>query len=247
MNSFSLGIASDGTGAMLQRHYIIIGSSGSKNERLCEEIRGHSPIAEVRLILRTSFESEGVVVASWAERLVSELDAADEAARALTEGLTAEQLNWQPAAGVWSVGQCLEHLSIFNELYLPPIAKALAGKAKGAVEEITPGWFGRFFIHNFVEPSTSQKKAGAPKKIVPGSRVEISVVDRFAASNRLAREVIRQAREYNVNQIRFRNPLIPAIWFTTGTGLEIVSGHERRHLLQAQRVKTSAGFPRHSS
>lgn len=32
MNSFSLGIASDGTGAMLQGHYITIGSGGSKNE-----------------------------------------------------------------------------------------------------------------------------------------------------------------------------------------------------------------------
>ena len=182
-------------------------------------------------------------MAIWAERLVSELDAADESAHALTAGLSVELLNWQPAPGVWSVGQCLEHLSIFNEMYLPPIAKALTGKAKGAATEITPGWFGRFFIHNFVEPSTSQKKAGAPKRIVPGARVEMSVVDRFVASNRLAREVIGQAREYDVNRIRFRNPLIPVIWFTTGTGLEIVSGHERRHLLQAQRVKASVGFP----
>jgi DinB superfamily len=179
----------------------------------------------------------------WAERLVSELDAADERARKLFCGLSAEQLNWQPADGVWGVGQCLEHLCITNEVYLPAIARALEGKPKKHVEEVTPGWFGRLFIERFVEPSPKQKRVSAPKKIVPGSRVETSALERFLASNSATREVIGRAREYDVNQIRFRNPLISVIWFTVGTGLVIISGHERRHLLQAECVKAAEGFP----
>jgi hypothetical protein len=46
------------------------------------------------------------------------------------------------------------------------------------------------------------------------------------------------SRKYN-----FRNPFVPVIRFTVGTGLEILSKHERRHLLQAERVRESAGFP----
>jgi hypothetical protein len=145
---------------------------------------------------------------------------------------------------VWSVGQCLDHLYLTNEVYLPPLALALEGKAKGSALAITPGWFGRWFLKNFIEPSPKQKGASAPKKIVPRSRIEISVLDRFLSSNQAMRELVDHAREYDVNHIRFSNPFIPLVRFTVGTGLEIVSQHQRRHLLQAERVKALPDFPR---
>lgn len=183
------------------------------------------------------------VLPAWSIRLITELDAADQRVKELTLGLTPEQLNWQPAPGAWSVGQCLEHLCITNEAYSPAIASSLAGKPVSAVQEITIGWFGRWFIRSFIEPSPQTKRAKAPKKIVPGTRVELSVLDRFLRSNQATRELIRHAGDHDVNHIRFRNPFIPVLRFTAGTGLEIVSGHERRHLLQAERVKQSLEFP----
>lgn len=184
-----------------------------------------------------------IALPAWSGRLIAELDAADERANKLTIGLTTEQLNWQPEPGVWSIGQCLEHLSITNEAYLPAMSSSLSGKPISAVQEIAPGWFGRWFIRTYIEPSPQTKHVRAPKKIVPGVRVEGSVLDRFRRSNQASRELIHHAREYDVNRIRFRNPLIPVLRFTVGTGLEIVSGHERRHLLQAERVRHCSGFP----
>ncbi len=174
---------------------------------------------------------------AWSIRLIGELDASDRRAKELVAPLTVEQLNWQPADGGWSVGQCVEHLCITNEVYLPPITAALEGKSAASVDEITPGWFARWFLRSYIEPSPASKRAPAPKKIVPGSRVERSVLDRFLSSSQAAREVISRAGAFNVNRVRFKNPLIPGIRFTVGAGLLIVSGHERRHLLQAERVK----------
>jgi hypothetical protein len=42
---------------------------------------------------------------------------------------------------------------------------------------------------------------------------------------------------------RFKNPFIPVLRFTVGTGLEILAKHERRHLLQAERIRDSPEFP----
>jgi len=44
------------------------------------------------------------------------------------EGLSPEQLNWRPRPEAWSVGQCLEHLHLANEVYLPAISIALEGR-----------------------------------------------------------------------------------------------------------------------
>jgi len=181
---------------------------------------------------------------AWTQRLIRELHASDEHARKLMSGLSEEQLNWQPEAGAWSIGQCLEHLCLMNDVYLPPIAKSLEGKPKGKAEEITPGWFGAWFIRSFVEASPNQKRAPAPKKIVPASCVPPSVLERFLAGNEQVRKLIQRASEYDVNGIRFRNPFVPVIRFTVGTGFEIVTKHQRRHLLQAARVNEAASFPK---
>jgi hypothetical protein len=180
---------------------------------------------------------------AWSRRLISELEAADARAISLAQGLTSEQLNWRARPGEWSIGQCLEHLWIANQVYLPAIAAALADRPRGTAAEITPGWFGRWFIRSYIEPSAETKRAKAPKKITPSADVDPTILDRFLESNQRVRELVMRAATYDVNRIRFKNPFIPLIWFTVGTGLEITSRHERRHLLQAERVRASAGFP----
>ena len=181
---------------------------------------------------------------AWSVRLAFELSANDQTAQALAAGLTEEQLNWQPATGSWSVGQCLEHLCKTNEAYLASISAALKDKPDSPVEQITPGWFGRWFIRSFVEPSPNTKRVSAPPKIRPAARVDLAVLDRFLSGNKSCREFIVRTRGKDINRIRFWNPFVPGIRFTVGTGLEIITGHERRHLLQAKRVRDSVNFPR---
>jgi DinB superfamily len=180
---------------------------------------------------------------SWARGLISELDAADQRAIALAKSLTLHQLNWVPRPGAWSVGQCLDHLCISNEEYVAAMSTSLTNRQTAVVQEITPGWFGRWFIRRFIAPSPRSRKVRAPKKIRPGVKIEQSVLERFLASNRAARDLVHCARNYDVNRIRFRNPFIPVIRFTLGTGFELLSQHQRRHLLQAERVRESPEFP----
>ena len=106
---------------------------------------------------------------AWSVRLVADLDANDQAAREFVAELTEEQLNWQPAPSSWSVGQCLEHLCITNEAYLPPISVAVNEKPDSPVEQITPGWFGRWFIRSFIEPSPVTTSSGSSKDQAHGA------------------------------------------------------------------------------
>jgi DinB family protein len=181
----------------------------------------------------------------WCLRLTSELDAADARAVALAKDLTIAQLNWKPRPDVWSVGQCLEHLCISNEVYIDPMTESLGCRPAGPVDEITPGWFGSWFIRTYIEPRTQRRRARAPRKIVPVARqIDSSILDRFIVSNAAVRDVIGRAQQHDVNRVRFRNPFVPLIRFTVGTGLQVIARHNHRHLLQAERVIEMSGFPR---
>ena len=77
------------------------------------------------------------------------------------------------------------------------------------------------------------------RRSCPAPTLTHSILDRFLGSNRQARELAQRASDCDVNRIRFRNPFIPVIWFTVGTGLEMIAKHEQRHLLQAERVRAA--------
>jgi len=185
---------------------------------------------------------------SWSLRLTSELDAADARATAIVGALTTHQLNWKPSADVWSVGQCLEHLCISNEVYMQPIADALRAMPTRPVNEITLGWISRWFIRRYIEPTSQKTRARAPRKAMPiGSRIDRSILERFIASNAKVRAVIAAAHSHDINRVRFRNPFVPGVRFTVGAGLQIIARHNHRHLLQAERVTQSPRFPRDES
>jgi DinB family protein len=173
------------------------------------------------------------------QAILQELDRLDGDARDLVQDLSDAQVNWQPREGkTWSIGQCLDHLAKTNFTYTAAICSAVrAVDLKVARERpIQPGWFGRFFLRS-VEPPP-RWKISAPKKIVPASNVgRDEALKTFLDSHNGVRALVRECAKFDLNRIRFRNPFIPVIRFTVGTGLLVIPAHGRRHLWQAGRVR----------
>jgi hypothetical protein len=178
---------------------------------------------------------------AWSARLIAQLTESDRRTRAVVDALDDDALNRQPRPNSWSLAQCLNHLCLANEVYLPAIAAALNGRPPGRAETISLSGLSRWFIREYIAPAPPGKRRRAPGQIVPPERVDPSILERFLRINDEARRLIRRASAFDVNRIRFRNPFVPLIRFTVGTGLEIVSQHEQRHLAQAERVRMFLG------
>lgn len=172
------------------------------------------------------------------QAVMNELDRTDEEARQLVSGLRDAQLNWQPGAGAWSVAQCLDHLGQINSAYIPALQAAVRHVGRnpvGPYELIQPGWFGRWFI-NAMEPPP-RRKFKSPAKGRPGTHKSgDEVLSAFITSHNELRGLIHEAREVNLNRIRFKNPFVSVLRFTVGTGILIIAAHDRRHLWQARQV-----------
>jgi DinB superfamily len=172
------------------------------------------------------------------QSVLNELNRTDEDARQLVSGLSEAQLNWQPSPTAWSVAQCLDHLGQINSAYIPSLQAAVRHADRNSVgphEPIHPGWFGRWFI-NAMEPPP-RRKFKSPAKGKPGlHKSGDEVLSTFIASHNELRSLIHDAREINLNRIRFKNPFVSLLRFTVGTGILIIGAHDRRHLWQAKQV-----------
>ncbi|MFL6264191.1 MAG: DinB family protein [Thermoanaerobaculia bacterium] len=177
--------------------------------------------------------------------LLRALDENDRRAEDLARDLDDERLNWRPDERSWSIAQCLDHLNAGSFAYLEPMREALErARRKGAVRRgpIRPGPFGRWFVATLEPPP--KRRLPAPKKIVPAPRKgKAEVMEEWRRAQVAVKDLLREAAGLDLNGTRFVNPFIPLIRFSLGTGLAVLPAHQRRHLLQAERVKANPRFP----
>ena len=189
------------------------------------------------------------------QQIIDEIDAAGRAAETIVAPLTDAQFFFAPALPSpsggpvkrgWGIAQCIDHLAIMNAVYCQPIRAAVdAARDKGITGggPIAPSFFGRKFIESQEPPV--KRKTWAPAKARPvstGSRNEIMAA--YYASHETIRGLARDCATIDVNRATFQNPFLPLVRVRVGTGLRILTAHERRHLWQAEQVTKAAGFPR---
>jgi hypothetical protein len=174
-----------------------------------------------------------------------ELEACSGVVDELGKRLSAAQLRWRPWPSAWTIAQCIEHLAAGNRLYVESMSAAVEkGRSQGRLRRhpVRPGWLGRWFISSLEPPA--RRKFPAPRPIVPSPDPEPGpALAAFAKQQEAVRQLLLGAAPLDLNGLRFRNPFLPLVRWTVGTGFLIIAAHERRHLWQAQRIQQREGFP----
>ncbi|HEX4966445.1 MAG TPA: DinB family protein [Thermoanaerobaculia bacterium] len=173
------------------------------------------------------------------------LEASDQEARALLAELDDERLNWRPDERSWSVAQCLDHLNVGARVYLGPMRQAVEDARRRGVTRrgpIHPPVLERWFIRSLEPPP--KFRLPAPKKIVPALRkTRAEVSDEWERAQAALAALLSEAAPLDLNATRFKNPFLPLVHFSVGTGFLVLETHERRHLFQARKVRSHPGFP----
>lgn len=177
--------------------------------------------------------------------VVEQLEAADRDARSVVADLDDARANWQPDDGrSWSVAQCLDHLARATSHYLAPMEQALArARGRGQLRRgpVAPGRLAAWFIRQLEPPVARRMRA--PRSIVPVSALPADeALARFLAAQAAAERLLAANADLDLS-VRFANPYLTGLRFRTGAGFRIIAAHDRRHLWQARRVRSAAGFP----
>lgn len=166
--------------------------------------------------------------------------------KALTAGLTPEQGVWRAAPGSWNISECLDHLAIFNQIYLQAMEEsAFAAKSQGKLRRgpAQPGLISRLLIKTLEPPVRSFSKTGSPPKVQP--RVSLKLADTvplFLESQDQIQMFLAKYEELDLTGVSFNNPFIRGVQFRLATGLHALAAHERRHVWQAWNVRKSMGL-----
>ncbi len=167
------------------------------------------------------------------------------ASEALFASLTPAQLCWKPGKRKWSILQCFEHLLITNQLYMDGLKGAMQEGRVRTAEAILPfkaSFLGKWFIDTLRPESTFKKKTFRIFKPAPSSD-DLTITTKFIDEQKKLLQVIKEADQCDLNNIRLTYPASRLFKFSIGEVLTIVVVHEQRHLLQAQNIQLLADFP----
>ena len=157
--------------------------------------------------------------------------------------LSIEQLRWRPDTSNWSIAECLDHLNLTLDLYLPKIEDAIARgmrQDQAARECYERAEFDALML---TEPPVKVRRS-APALTVPAAAVDPDwMVDHFHQVRNRYSEAVRHAFGLDLRRTRIVEPIYPVIVSLGGT-FAFIAAHDRRHMWQAERVRQTPRFPR---
>lgn len=186
------------------------------------------------------------LVSASLSSILGDLEIAEREASEIIAQVSPAQAVWQPNHGrSWSIVQCLSHLARTNRIYAAAMYEAVSRantQPQDASQPISPGFLSAWFIRSMEPPVRTRMKARS--KVFPATQLQPpEVLADFIDSHKPVRSVAEASSSLDVNRIRFKNPFVPLLRFSVGTGLLVISAHDRRHLWQARQVTLAPGFP----
>ncbi|UYQ93048.1 DinB family protein [Chitinophaga horti] len=160
-------------------------------------------------------------------------------------GLPEKVLLQAPAAGKWSISQCLDHLNGYGHYYLPQLEAAIN---KGLQQKaIAPATFKSSLLGNYFantmkpqDDGTLKTKMQAPKGHRPEAALDTTAV--LTEALRQQQQLITLLdRAAKIDMQKLKVPISIAKWLKLSVGdtFRFLIAHEQRHLLQALRVKST--------
>jgi hypothetical protein len=176
---------------------------------------------------------------------LNQIDEVQNSAERLLDGLTDHQFNWRPAFGKWSIAECMSHLEVVGRKHLPRIDEAIEHAHRARCYGDGPfkyGFVAKWFVHANEPPPRIRMKApraATPRAFQPRRELWME----FVALQDELRDRIRQSQGLDLARAKVHSPFVGPFRLGLGACLAFLAAHERRHLWQAQQVRSHADFP----
>jgi hypothetical protein len=158
-------------------------------------------------------------------------------AKAIVTKAGEQRFALRPKPDSWSVAECLAHLTISTEMFLPEWRAAFARLPQGD-GPYKMDLVGKVFHWGMQPPPRFRVKA--PAKFRPVDTSE--ALAKFLASQEQLLAVVSESKGLALDRIKVASPADSRVRFNVWSSFRIAEAHQRRHLWQAERALIEYGL-----
>ncbi len=148
-----------------------------------------------------------------------------------------KRLNHKQNAESWSALECIAHLNLYGDFYLPEITRRMAQTAyPQSAKVFKSGWLGNYFANSMLPKEKLNKMKTFKDKNPAGSKLTSEALDRFIQQQQQMLELLDRARKIDLNRTRTGISISKWITLKLGDTFRVVVYHNQRHMVQARKA-----------
>jgi hypothetical protein len=159
----------------------------------------------------------------------------------LLKEMNIDQLNWKENKESWSVLECLEHLNLYEDYYLPEIRKAIENSKSNNVEYFESGFLGNYFANSMLPKEKLNKMKTFKDKNPLNSKLDRKTIDRFISQQQNLIELLNKSKSVNLNGVKVTISISKWIKLKLGDTFRFIINHNLRHIKQIEKVQLKMG------
>lgn len=148
-----------------------------------------------------------------------------------------EKLIWRENETSWNILECLEHLNLYGDFYLPQIERKIKNSDTKTDFEFKSGLLGNYFAKTMLPKEKLNKMKTFKDKDPLNTNLDKTVIIRFINQQNKLLELLKQSRKVSLNKVKIQISISSLIKLKLGDTFQFYINHMIRHLNQIDRIE----------
>ena len=148
-------------------------------------------------------------------------------------------LTWRENETSWNILECLEHLNLYGDFYLPQMESKIKSSNTKAGSEFKSGLLGNYFAKSMLPKEKLNKMKTFKDKNPLNVRLDKMVIDKFIDQQIKLLELVNQSRKVSLNKVKIPTSISSLIRLKLGDTFQFFINHIIRHLSQIDRIQAA--------
>lgn len=145
-------------------------------------------------------------------------------------------LTWREHPTSWSILECLEHLNLYGDFYLPQIADKIKNARPSSSRTFKSGIIGNYFAQSMLPKPKLNKMKTFKDKNPLNAKLEKTVIDKSLKQHITLLDLLDQSRNVNLNEVKIETSISSLLKLKLGDTFQFFINHIIRHLSQIDQI-----------
>jgi hypothetical protein len=153
------------------------------------------------------------------------------------ETYSTNKLTWKHNPNSWSILECVQHLNLYGDFYLPQIEVKLNKSNTQPDVEFKSGLLGNYFAKSMLPQAKLNKLKTFKDKNPLNNILDKSVINKFITQQQQLQVLLNKARGASLNKIKITTSISRFIKLKLGDAFQFYINHIIRHLAQISTIE----------
>jgi hypothetical protein len=147
-------------------------------------------------------------------------------------------LTWKENVTSWSILECLEHLNLYGDFYLPQMERKIKNSNTSPDIEFKSGILGNYFAKSMLPKEKLNKMKTFKDKNPLNAKLDKTVIDKFIHQQIQLLGLLNDSRNVSLNKVKIETSISSLLSLKLGDTFQFFVNHIIRHLKQIEKVQS---------